>query len=390
MSRYRWVVLALGMGAQGAFAAVTLGLPAIGPALRGEFDLSLPEFGSVLGALTLGATLSLVPWGLLVDRTGERWSLAAGVGACGMALWLSTLGGAGALAVSLLAAGAFGAVSHVATGSAVTGWFEARERGLALGIRQAAVPLGGAAAALALPVLVAGGDPRSGLTALALACGIAAITCAAGVRDPAARTRERGRGPLRDRRVWRVSLVSALLVASQASVIGFVAIFLHDERAFSDVAAGMSLAAIQVTGVVTRIAMGRWSDRLALRLGPLRWLALAIAASWLVVPLLLGAAIGVLVPALVLAGTLSFSWNGLAFTAVAELAGAGRSGTAIALQQTALFAAAAVAAPLFGALVAVAGWRLAFWSLAIGPLVAWGVLGSPVRTEGRGASVPRA
>jgi sugar phosphate permease len=388
VSRYRWVVLALGMGAQGAFAAVLQGLPAIGPALRDEFELSLPVFGAMLGAVTLGATVSLVPWGLLIDRTGERWSLAVGLGVCGAALWLSTSGGSGALAGGLLAAGAFGAVANVASGSAVAGWFGPRERGLALGLRQAALPLGGAAAALALPALVAGGDPRSGLSALALACGIAAVTCAVGVRDPAARAGERGRGPLRDRRIWRVAVVSALLVVSQASVIGFVAIFLHDERGFSDVAAGAALAAVQVTGVVTRIGVGRWSDRLGLRLGLLQRIALAIAASWLVVPLLLGAAGAILVPALVLAGTLSFSWNGLAFTAAAELAGAGRGGTAIALQQTAVFATAAASAPLFGAIVSAAGWRLAFWSLAIGPFVAWGLLGSLARTEAEDASIP--
>jgi MFS family permease len=164
-------------------------------------------------------------------------------------------------------------------------------------------------------------------------------------------------------------------------VIGFVAIFLHDERAFSEVAAGVSLAAIQVAGIGVRIGVGRWSDRLSVRLGPLRRMALAMGISWLVVPALLDVPGPVLVPALVLAGTLSFGWNGLSFTAAAELAAAGRSGTAIALQQTALFAAAAIAAPLFGAIVSLGGWRVAFWSLAVGPLVAWGLLASLARTE---------
>jgi hypothetical protein len=81
------------------------------------------------------------------------------------------------------------------------------------------------------------------------------------------------------------------------------------------------------------------------------------------------------------AGTLSFGWNGLSFTAAAELAAAGRSGTAIALQQTALFATAAIAAPAFGGIVAATGWRMAFWSLAVGPLIAWGLLATLARTE---------
>ena len=86
-------------------------------------------------------------------------------------------------------------------------------------------------------------------------------------------------------------------------------------------------------------------------------------------------------PALVIAGTLSFSWNGLSFTAAAELATVGRSGTAIALQQTALFATAAISAPAFGALVSGLGWRVAFFALAVGPFVAWALLKSLVRSE---------
>ena len=375
------MVLALGMGAQAAFAAIFQGLPAIGPALRGEFGLSLAGFGGILGAMTLGATLALVPWGLLIDRMGERWPLSIGIAACGLSLWMGTLGGSGILAVGLLGVGAFGAVSNVASGSAVAGWFGPAERGMALGIRQAAVPLGGAIAALALPTFVAGRDPRAGLVALAAVCWAMGGVCAVGVRDAGVRPKERARGPFRDRRLWRLALASALLVASQISVIGFVAIFLHDERDFSDVAAGVSLATIQVAGIGVRIAVGRWSDRLALRLAPLRLMALAMGVVWLVTPLLLDAPAPVVVAALVVAGTLSFSWNGLSFTAAAELAPEGRSGTAIALQQTALFAAAAAAAPLFGGLVAAAGWRVAFAVLAVGPLVAWGLLGTLVRSE---------
>lgn len=382
MRRYRWVVLALGMGGQAAFAAVFQGLPAIGPAIREEFALSLPGFGSILGAMTLGAMVSLVPWGLLIDRAGERWPLAAGIAVCAVALWFATTGGAPSLALGLFVVGAFGAVSNVASGSAVAGWFGPAERGLALGIRQASVPLGGAIAAVALPPLVAGGDPRKGLLALGAVCAVMALACATGVRDAASRRgRVRGRGPFRDRTLWRLALASSLLVASQVSVIGFVAIYLHDERGLSQVAAGVSLAAIQIAGVAVRIAVGRWSDRLALRLGPLRRMAMAMGVSWLLTPLLLDAAASVVIPALVVAGTLSFSWNGLSFTAAAELAEEGRSGTAIALQQTSLFAAAAAAAPLFGALVAAAGWRTAFAALAVGPLIAFGLLGSLVRSE---------
>jgi hypothetical protein len=39
--RYRWTILAVGVGAQAALSGVQMGLPALSPALRDEFHLSL-------------------------------------------------------------------------------------------------------------------------------------------------------------------------------------------------------------------------------------------------------------------------------------------------------------------------------------------------------------
>ncbi len=171
-------------------------------------------------------------------------------------------------------------------------------------------------------------------------------------------------------------------------MIGFVALFLARERGLSDVAAGLVLAAIQVLGMVGRVATGRWSDRRGARVAPLRILAVAIAIAWVVTPLTFEAPLPVLIPILVTAGVLSFCWNGLAFAAAAELAEPGRSGTAIAIQQTALFATAALISPLFGALVEATSWPLAFGLTALGPAAAWLVL-RPLegaeRTAGAGA-----
>jgi hypothetical protein len=81
------------------------------------------------------------------------------------------------------------------------------------------------------------------------------------------------------------------------------------------------------------------------------------------------------VPALVVAGVLSMSWNGLSFTVAAETAGHARSGAALGLQQTALAATGAVLPPLFAVLVGATSWGIAFGLVALAPLAAWSVLG---------------
>ena len=85
-SRYRWVILATGAVGAGAFSALRMGLPSLAPALRGEFGLSLGEVGLAFAAVTGGGMLTLVPWGALTDRIGERPVMASGLAGCAAAL----------------------------------------------------------------------------------------------------------------------------------------------------------------------------------------------------------------------------------------------------------------------------------------------------------------
>jgi len=152
---YRWAVLAAGTAASTAFSAVLLGLPVLAPVFREEFDLTLTEVGIVLASVWVGPIFTLLPWGLAADRFGERRALAVGLTAMGIFV------GAGAavddfyVLVGLLGlASAAGSSVNSASGRAVMHWFAADERGFALGLRQASLPLGGALAAVTLPPIV--------------------------------------------------------------------------------------------------------------------------------------------------------------------------------------------------------------------------------------------
>jgi MFS family permease len=363
-------VLAAGTAAQTSFSAVTIGLPVLAPALRDAYDLSLFRVGIVLDSVWIGTMLTLLAWGVLADRLGERLVLAIGLGGCGAALIAAAHAGSFAQLFVLLAlAGAAGASVNSASGRAVMQWFPASERGLALGVRQTAIPLGGLVAAVALPVL----GVHSGFLFLAALCFAGAIFGAAVIREREAAAdvlEPRGlRTTLRDSRLWWLCGGSSLYVAAQIAVTGFVVLFLHDERGFSPGEAAAVLAGIQVLAAVLRIAAGRWSDVLGSRIVPLRLVGLASSFTLALAAGVLEAPAAVLVPAFILAGGLAMSWNGLSFTAAAELAGRGRSGAAIGMQQTALSAAGAVVPPAFAALVAATSWRAGFALAAVFPLV---------------------
>lgn len=375
-SRYRWTILAVGTAAQASFSALSIGLPAIAPAIRDHYAIGLTQTGLVLGALGAGPLVTILGWGLLADRIGERAVLALGLGGAAAAL----VGSAWApdylsLTALLMAAAGSGASVAAASGRAIMGWFGAGELGLALGVRQTAVPAGGAAGAAALPWLVAAGGLRAAFLALAGSCLAGAIAGVVGVREAPAHgdeeLRETVTTPLRDARMWVLAGGSGLIIVAQVAVASFAVLFLHQARGVSARSAAVVLAVMQLLGGVARIAAGRWSDRTRRRIRPLRVLALALSAAMAATAVLANAPLGVIVPALVAAGVLGFSWNGLSFTAAAETAGRGRIGAALGFQQSVLWLVVAVVPVGFAALVARTSWQLGFALAAAGPLGGW-------------------
>jgi MFS family permease len=237
---------------------------------------------------------------------------------------------------------------NAASGRAVMQWFPASERGFALGVRQTAIPVGGLISALVLPALAL----RSAFVFLAALCVAGALFGAAVIRERKGSAEDdvleaRGLGAtLRDHRLWLLCGV---------------------------------LAGVQVVAAAMRIGGGRWSDRLGSRIRPLRIVGVASAITLAVAVVLLSAPLPLLIASFVLAGGLAMSWNGLSFTAAAEIAGRARAGAALGMQQSALAAAGAIVPPAFAAIVAASSWRLGFALSAVFPLAGVALL-RPLRS----------
>jgi sugar phosphate permease len=386
MQRYRYVVLGVGFLAQAAVSASLFAVAVLSPALADRFDVGLGQLGVAIAATSGGMTLTLLGWGLLTDRVGERTVIS--IGLSGSALLLATAATADSfwpLVALVTLAGMLAAAVNAATGRAVMSWFPASERGFALGIRQTAVPVGAGIGALALPALEASSGLGAAFLALAVASAFAAAAALLWLREAPGFPEDAIAGhvasPLRDRRLWQLAAGSTLLVAVQIALTGFVVLYLHEERGLSPGAAAAVLAAINVAGAVLRIGLGRLSDRIGSRLRPLRTLSLGLAGSMAAAAFLTEASDAVLVAALVAAGSLSVGWNGLSFTATAELAGRERSGAALGFQQTALGFGCMVAPLGFAALVDATSWPVGFALLSVLPLGAFVTFGPLLAAE---------
>jgi sugar phosphate permease len=348
----------------------------LAPALRDELGLSLTEVGFVIAAPWVGPIATLLPWGVLADRVGERIVLAGGLGLCG-ALVVPVAFASDVIGLVLLLglAGAAGASVNSASGRAVMAWFGPQERGFALGIRQTSTPLGGVVAALTLPPIERAGGLEAAFLFLAALSLTAAVSGALVLRDvPAQSGAEEAPAVLRNRELWLLGASGGFYLMAQVAVTGFLVLFLHDERDLSTQSAAAVLAVVQGFAIALRIAAGRWSDLAGDRIGPLKLMGLATCATLAATAALLDAPTWAVVTAFVIAGALSMSWNGLSFTAAAELAGPARSGAAIGFQQTVLSATAAGSTPLFAAVVEAWSWRAAFALAAAAPLIGWGLL----------------
>jgi MFS family permease len=373
----RWSMLAIALSATLCANVFINGAAFLIPTLHTERGLDLAQAGLLSSMPSFGMVATLIAWGYIVDRVGERIVLALGSALTAAAAF------AAASVQSLVAVGAFlllggmaAASSNSASGRLVIGWFPPDQRGLVMGIRQTAQPLGVALGALVIPRLAESHGVSVALLFPAAVCAVSAVVCAVAVLDPPRPPRAEAAdddlaNPYRGSALlWRIHAVSVLLVVPQAVVWTFTLVWLMSDRGWSAASAGAMVTVAQVLGAGGRIAAGRWSDIVGSRLRPIRTIALGAAASmallaftgWLDSP--------ISVAVMVLASVITVSDNGLAFTAIAEIAGPFWSGRALGTQNTSQLLTAGIAPPVFGALIGVAGYPAAFAVCALFPLVA--------------------
>lgn len=392
--RRRWFILAVGIAAQATTSCFLYGLPFLIPELQSAAGVSLTEAGVLVSAPLLGLLLALIAWGAAADRYGERVVMAAGLTATGVLVLVSlTLPGLVLLGAGLFVAGAAAASVNAASGRVVLGWFSASERGLAMGIRQTAQPIGVGIAAATLPWLGHRYGFAPAIALPAVLCLVAALLVVLVVVDPPRpeRTAESVASPYRPdaapaSTLLRLHSASALLVAPQFVAATFAVTFLVSEHGWSPVDAGRLVAVVQVVGAAGRIAVGVWSDRVGNRMGPMR--VVAVVAMVTMVLWGVGGSTWLSVAALVAALVVTVTDNGLGFTATAELAGPFWAGRALGVQNTGQNIVAMATAPVFGTLITVLGYPAALLAAAVFPLC--GAVLTPVAGERRlSAAYPR-
>jgi predicted MFS family arabinose efflux permease len=376
-------VLALTTLQQAGLTTIRFGLPVLAPFWRDALGISLAQVGVLLGAFDLGALLLFLPLGLLTDRWGEPAVLAAG--ALFTAVMSAAVAGAhgfGTLAALLALAGLGYGSGQTAGTKAVAAAFGPRGRGVAMGIRQSGLPLGGMIAAALIPALAGAFGWRAGVLGAAAVCALTGLVCAFGLRgagdaagvNAGIHRPPHGRplparlaGILADAGIRRTTIVAMLLVIGQFCYQGYLALYMVDRFGWSKHLAAALLLAVHGGGIAGRMGWGALSDRL---LGGRRTPALAwCAALCALFPLAL-IAMPRPVPAATAAtvacagGVLLLGWNGLYSTLILEGAGTHDAGAAMGISMTMLYAVTFITPPAFGWMVERTSYAAAWLSLA--------------------------
>jgi MFS family permease len=356
-------VLTSASAAQVAVSFVNFGLPAIGPELRREFELTLPELGAVLTAGLFGSGLSLVVAGIAVDHFGSRAAMVVGtLAGCAALVAAALADDALMLGVCLVLFGAGSSVVTIAGAGAIFRVYGAERRAWALGVRQMAVPLGGTFGAVLVPVLEAVGGVR--LVLLFAAAGVGVTGAAFAVLTDTERGGRRARG---FRTILQAPGMQRLLVVAAFYIVVLQAVLVYAVPAaraanLSALAAGATFFAIQVTAGVARIVWGRIADRGggSRRVRTLVEAGVVAAAGAFLFTAALHGGVAVALPAAIVFGFGALGWNALVYVSAGELAPPELASRSVAVAATVVFGLSAICTPPLGALAEHAGWD-AFW-----------------------------
>lgn len=373
-----WFIVGLAMVAQMAVAIPAQGIAPLFPFIRNDLNLNRAEVGLISSAFMGGGMCTILLMGWLADRLSAYKVLF--VTLLVMTSLVLTFSQVDALAQALAIWFILGMVSSIGwptTTLAIMDWVPPSTRGIAMSIKQAGVPLGGAMAAGVMPALAVATDWRIAVISLGLVIGAVAALVLVFYHDPPAHSRQRGRNlsffkslpaVLLNRDVVIIALVAAALTSVQIAVLSYLVLFLIESLLMSAVVAGAMLAVAQVTSIAGRIFWGTASDllfrgRRVLILASIGFISVAILVCFALLPSNVpGVAVGILVIAF---GATVLSWQGVYSVLISELSGAGNTATTVAYTGIFTRLGGLSLAPLFGLAADMTGsYQLSWWIAA--------------------------
>jgi MFS transporter, ACS family, aldohexuronate transporter len=365
-----WHVLGVAVAAQVGVSVMDQGIPTLTGFVKADLGLSAAAAGLTVAAFAFGRIFGAYAAGVAADRIGERRVMLWGALAAAAFVALAAITPFPAFTLLFFFGGAAGASSTPAGGRLVLLAFPRNRHGLALGIRQTGIPLGGLIAAATLPWLAGLASWRWSLVAAAGMAVLLVVPLTLLRHDDAADdppvSRQVATRLRHERNLILLTAWSCLVVTGQYALLAFLALDLHQRIGLSLERGSLLVALANASGIVGRVAWGGVSDR-ALSRGR-KPLLLVLTAGCLVAALALFAApqsasTAEMAGLAILAGLTLIGYQGLWITMVAEVAGPARVGAATGFAVTFVGCAIALSPPFYGLVADMAGTYRAIWAV---------------------------
>ncbi|ASZ20310.1 MFS transporter [Bacillus thuringiensis serovar thailandensis] len=379
-STYKWVMLIVATIAQTTATLITYGVGVFALFWKEEYALTNTESGLLVSVVNVGPLFCMLFVGRLLDQYNEKILISISSFLLGSSLLLTNIvNGFNGLLFVLLLIGMFYSVSQPGGNKVILKWFRKENRGLAMGIRQAGIPIGGALAGVLIPFLTVQYNMTYAINSIACICIMGGVLFFVFYKEPYVQEEARkGHNNISfwmelkvvicKKELYPIYITGICMISLQMVLVGHFMKFLAGEQSITSIVAGTVFSVMFFSGMIGRIALAAISD--VLYKGNRRIpLFIAVCASIGLILLLVmnihTIMSGVLYSVSALLGFFSIGWFSLFIAEVAELASEESVGITVSVALTLNQIAIIVAPVLFGYIVDEKGYAYAWLCIVV-------------------------
>lgn len=348
------------------------------PFIQQEFVLTKTQVGYLTSAVFLGSSLIAIPSGVVVDRIGVRKTILIFCSVVTFVLFFFSFATHYYLVLVLLflLGIGYGGITPV-TNRGIMEHFPISNRGTAMGIKQTGVPLGITLAALVLPYIAASYGWKISLLCISIILFGLTITHFRYYHDqqvlikrsPKYQMMNNLKLIISNKKLVKLSAVIIFFIWIQLSMATYLVIYLVEDIQKSLVFASISLAFLQIGGILGRVGWGYISDHFfdRKRGGVLALIGILSGIMLGILGFLDSRAIEVFILFLALClGITTQGWNGIFVIMMSEIADREHIGLASGFGLTTVYLGAVIGTPLSGWIIDMTGtFRTMWWVIGL-------------------------
>jgi nitrate/nitrite transporter NarK len=232
--------------------------------IKGDLLLSYTESGALMSAYFTGYMVGQIPWGILADRYGSRRVMAVSVFGVSVATVLFGFGTDFlSLVVTRFLAGLLGAGVFVPSVRLIAGWYEARERGTALGLLNVGGSIGLIVVTWVSPLLAMSYGWRLSIIIQGMTGVASSLLIWFFISDGV-----KGRGisgsavisALRQRSFWILAVAQFIRLGSYYTFLAWLPLLLREDYGLDVLLVGTAMSLFNLAGMVSNPAGGLLAD----------------------------------------------------------------------------------------------------------------------------------